>query len=159
MKQKPLKNGVVAKASSTRDVESDTERLTNADEALFAFQEQHPKLTLNAEGGTQAQIILALQVRENELISLLIGAELRFATYREKLEGLSEDVISETIARNPSHAKLQDNLNQYEIDKAELLGKYDETHPEVTAIDKKIAETKARLAKEEKDIKKYNFFL
>ena len=47
----------------------------------------------------------------------------------------------------------QDNLNQYEIDKAELLGKYDETHPEVTAIDKKIAETKARLAKEEKDIK------
>ena len=129
------------------------ERLTNADEALFAFQEQHPKLTLNAEGGTQAQIILALQVRENELISLLIGAELRFAIYREKLEGLSEDVISETIARNPSHAKLQDNLNQYEIDRAELLGKYDETHPEVTAIDGKIRETTARLAKEEKDIK------
>ena len=129
------------------------ERLTNADEALFAFQEQHPKLTLNAEGGTQAQIILALQVRENELINQLIGAELRRATYREELEGLSEDIISETIARNPSHAKLQDSLNQYEIDRAELLGKYDETHPEVTAIDKKIEETKARLAKEEKDIK------
>lgn len=129
------------------------ERLTNADEALFAFQERHPKLTLNAEGGTQAQVILALQVRENELINLLIGAELRRATYREELEGLSEDVISETIARNPSHAKLQDSLNQYEIDRAELLGKYDETHPEVTAIDKKIEETKARLAKEEKDIK------
>ena len=129
------------------------EHLTNADEALFAFQEQHPKLTLNAEGGTQAQIILALQVKENELINLLIGAELRLATYREELEGLSEDIISETIARNPSHSKLQDNLNQYEIDKAELLGKYDETHPEVTAIDKKIAETKTRLAKEEKDIK------
>ena len=129
------------------------ERLTNADEALFAFQERHPKLTLNAEGGTQAQVILALQVRENELINLLIGAELRRATYREELEGLSEDVISETIARNPSHAKLQDSLNQYEIDRAELLGKYDETHPEVTAIDKKIEETKTRLAKEEKDIK------
>ena len=129
------------------------ERLTNADEALFAFQERHPKLTLNAEGGTQAQVILALQVRENELINLLIGAELRRATYREELEGLSEDIISETIARNPSHAKLQDSLNQYEIDRAELLGKYDETHPEVTAIDKKIEETKARLAKEEKDIK------
>ena len=129
------------------------ERLTNADEALFAFQEQHPKLTLNAEGGTQAQIILALQVKENELINLLVGAELRLATYREELEGLSENIISETIARNPSHSKLQDNLNQYEIDKAELLGKYDITHPEVTAIDKKIAETEARLAKEEKDIK------
>ncbi len=129
------------------------ENLTNAEKELFAFQEEHPKLTLNAEGGTQAQVILALQVRENELINLLIGAELRLATYREEVEGLSEDLISETIARNPSHSKLQDNLNQYEIDKAELLGKYDETHPEVTAIDKKIEETKARLAKEEKDIK------
>ena len=129
------------------------ERLENADEALFAFQERHPKLTLNAEGGTQAQVILALQVRENELINLLIGAELRRTTYREELEGLSEDVVSETIARNPSHAKLQDSLNQYEIDRAELLGKYDETHPEVTAIDKKIEETKTRLAKEEKDVK------
>ena len=129
------------------------ESLTNAEKALFAFQEQHPKLTLNAEGGTQAQVILALQVQENELINLLIGAELREATYRERLESLSEELISETIARNPSHARLQDNLNQYEIDKAELLGKYDETHPEVTAIDKKIEETEARLAKEEKDIK------
>ncbi|MCY4552470.1 MAG: AAA family ATPase [Candidatus Poribacteria bacterium] len=129
------------------------ERLTNADEALFAFQEKHPKLTLNAEGGTQAQVILALQVKENELINLLIGAELRLATYSEELEGLSEDLISETIARNPSHSKLQDNLNQYEIDRAELLGKYDAPHPEVTAIDKKIEETKGRLAKEEKDIK------
>ena len=129
------------------------ESLTNAEKALFAFQEQHPKLTLNAEGGTQAQVILALQVQENELINLLIGAELREATYRERLESLSEELISETIARNPSHARLQDNLNQYEIDKAELLGKYDETHPEVTAIDKKIEETEARLAKEEKNIK------
>ncbi|MCY3742315.1 MAG: AAA family ATPase [Candidatus Poribacteria bacterium] len=127
--------------------------LANAEKELFAFQEKHPKLTLNAEGGTQAQIILALQVRENELINQLVGAELRRATYREELEGLSEELISETIARNPSHSKLQDNLNQYEIDKAELLGKYDETHPEVTAIDKKIAETEARLAKEEKEIK------
>ena len=129
------------------------ENLTNADTALFAFQEQHPELTLNAEGGTQAQVILALQVQENELINLLIGTELRLATYREKLEGLSEELISETIARNPSHSKLQDNLNQYEIDRAELLGKYDETHPEVVAKDKQIAETKARLENEEKDIK------
>ena len=129
------------------------ENLTNAEKELFAFQEKHPKLTLNAEGGTQAQIILSLQVTENELINQLVGAELRHATYLEELEGVSEELISETIARNPSHSKLQDNLNQYEIDKAELLGKYDETHPEVTAIDKKIAETAARLAKEEKDIK------
>jgi tyrosine-protein kinase Etk/Wzc len=128
-------------------------RLTNADEALFAFQEKHPKLTLNAEGGTQAQIILQLQAQENEVINLLVGTELRLTTYRQKLEGLSEDITSETIARNPSHAKLQDSLNEYEIEKAELLGKYDETHPEVSAIDKKIAETKTRLANEEKEIR------
>ena len=128
-------------------------RLTNADEALFAFQEKHPKLTLNAEGGTQAQIILQLQAQENEVINLLVGAELRLTTYRQKLEGLSEDITSETIARNPSHAKLQDSLNEYEIERAELLGKYDETHPEVSAIDKKISETKTRLANEEKEIR------
>ena len=127
--------------------------LTKADEAFFKFQQEYPEITLNAEGATQAQIILALQVKENELIDLLAGAELRLATYQAELEKLSEEVISETIARNPSYSKLQDNLNEYEIERAELLGKYDETHPEVTAKDKKIKETAARLAKEEKDIK------
>ena len=129
------------------------ENLTTAEEELFAFQHEHPEITLNAEGGTHAQIILALQVREHELINLLAGAELKLATYQAELEKLSEDVISETIAQNPSHSRLRDNLNQYEIDRAALLGKYDETHPEVTAIDEQIRETKARLAKEEKEIK------
>ena len=129
------------------------ETLTTAEKDLFDFQEAHPEITLNAEGGTQAQVILALQVKENELIDLLVGAELRRDAYQEELEKLAEEVVSETVARNPSHSKLQDSLNQYEIDRAELLGKYDETHPEVTAIDKKIAETAARLANEEKEIK------
>ncbi len=129
------------------------ESLTDAEKALFAFQEQHPKLTLNAEGGTQAQIILALQVKENELINLLVGAELQLATYQAELDELSEDVVSETVARNPSYSKLQDSLNQSEIDRAELLGKYDETHPEVVAKEKLIEETKARLDTVEKDVK------
>ena len=129
------------------------ENLTNAEDELFAFQQEYPEITLNAEGGTQAQIILALQVRENELINLLAGAELRLASYQEELEKLSEDVISETTAQNPSHSKLRDSLNQYEIDRAALLGKYDETHPEVTSVDEQIRETKARLTKEEEKIK------
>jgi capsular exopolysaccharide synthesis family protein len=128
------------------------ENLTNAEEELFTFQKKHPELTLNAEGGIQAQIILALQVREHELINLLAGAELKLATYQEELAELAEDVISETIAQNPSHAKLRDSLNQYEIERAAFLGKYDATHPEVTAVDEQIKETKARLAKEEKSI-------
>ena len=127
--------------------------LTKAEEALFKFQQEYPEITLNAEGGTQAQIILALQVKENELIDLLVSAEFRLGTYQVELENLSEDLVSETIGRNPSHSKLQDSLHQYEIDRAELLGKYDETHPEVTAIDQKIRETRTRLDKEEKDIK------
>ena len=129
------------------------ESLTTAEEALFKFQQEYPEITLNAEGGTQAQIILALQVKENELIDLLISAEFRLGTYQAELEKLSENIVSETIARNPSHSKLQDSLNQYEIDRAELLGKYDETHPEVTAIDQKIRETRIRLDTEEKEIK------
>ena len=128
------------------------ENLTNAVEELFAFQHEHPEITLNAEGGTQAQIILALQVREHELINLLAGAELKLASYQAELEKLSEDLISETIAQNPSHSRLRDSLHQYEIDRAALLGKYDETHPEVTSVDEQIKETRARLDKEEKQI-------
>ena len=127
--------------------------LTKADEAFFKFQEEYPEITLNAEGGTQAQIILALQIKENEIIDLLVSAEFRLGTYQAELENLSQNVVSETIARNPSHSKLQDSLNQYEIDRAELVGKYNETHPEVTAIDGKIRETKTRLDKEEKELK------
>ena len=129
------------------------ESLITAEEAFFQFQQEYPEITLNAEGGTQAQIILALQVKENELIDLLISAEFRLGTYQAELEELSENIVSETIARNPSHSKLQDSLHQYEIDRAELLGKYDETHPEVTAIDEKIRETRTRLDTEEKEIK------
>jgi capsular exopolysaccharide synthesis family protein len=142
--EKPLPQAML---NQTRD------SLTQADEAFFKFQQEYPEITLNAEGGTQAQIILALQVKENELITLLVSAEFRLGTYQAELENLSQNVVSETIARNPSHSKLQDSLNQYEIDRAELLGKYDETHPEVTAIDGKIRETRTRLGKEEKQIK------
>ncbi len=128
------------------------ENLTQAEDELFAFQKKHPEITLNAEGGTHTQIILALQVKEHELINLLVGAELQLSTYQAELAELSENIISETIGQNPSHAKLRDSLNQYEIDRAALLGKYDETHPEVTSVDEQIRETKERLAKEEKNI-------
>ena len=142
--EKPLPQAML---NQTRD------SLTQADEAFFKFQQEYPEITLNAEGGTQAQIILALQVKESEIIDLLVSAEFRLGTYQAELENLSQNVVSETIGRNPSHSKLQDSLNQYEIDRAELLGKYDETHPEVTAIDGKIRETRTRLGKEEKQIK------
>ena len=142
--EKPLPQAML---NQTRD------SLTKADEAFFKFQQEYPEITLNAEGGTQAQIILALQVKESEIIDLLVSAEFRLGTYQAELENLSQNVVSETIGRNPSHSKLQDSLNQYEIDRAELLGKYDETHPEVTAIDGKIRETRTRLGKEEKQIK------
>lgn len=142
--EKPLPQTML---NQTRD------SLTKAEDEFFKFQQEYPEITLNAEGGTQAQIILALQVKENELIDLLISAEFRLGTYQAELEGLSEHVVAETIARNPSHSKLQDSLHLYEIQRAELLGKYDETHPEVTAIDEKIRETKTRLDQEEREIK------
>ena len=79
------------------------ENLTKAEDALFAFQHEHPEITLNAEGGTQAQIILALQVQENELINLLAGAELKLTTYQAELAELSKDVISETTGQKTLH--------------------------------------------------------
>ena len=134
-------------------LEQTRQSLTAAEEAFFQFQQEHPEVTLNAIGATEAQIILALQVKENELIDLLVSAEFRLGTYQTELAGLSEKVISETVAQNPTYSKLQDSLHEFEIERAALLGKYDPTHPEVSGVDEKIRETKARLENEERQIR------
>lgn len=129
------------------------QNLKTAEEELFNFQRDYPEITLNAEGGTQAQLILALQLKENELIGLLSGAALQREEYAAELAKIEENLVSETVATNPSYSKLRDNLHEYEIERQGMTGKYDETHPDVVALDKKIAETKARLAEEESQIK------
>ena len=130
------------------------EKRKEAEKALFEFQEKTPKLTLNTEGGTQAQLILALQLSENELVRQLIGAELRLATFEDEIENVDEEIISETISRNPSYAKLEDDLNGYEIERKALIGKYGNVkHPEISSLDEKISETKKLLEGEDKEIK------
>ena len=130
-----------------------TQKLKTSEKELFDFQKDNSELTLNAEGGTQAQLVLALQLSENELASQLIGAELKHDSYKEDLKDVEEELISETVARNPSYSKLEDNLNEYEIEKKALIGRYGKTHPEITSLDEKIKETKARLKDTEKEIK------
>ena len=49
------------------------EKLKTSEKELFDFQLSNPELTLNAEGGTQAQIIVSLQMSENEVASQLIA--------------------------------------------------------------------------------------
>lgn len=130
------------------------QKLETSERQLFDFQQENPELTLNAEGGTQAQLVLALQLSENELTSQLIGNELRLASYEEDIKEVEEELISETVARNPSYSKLQDDLNEYEIERKALIGKYgDVKHAEITSLDEKINETKARLKNEEKEVK------
>jgi succinoglycan biosynthesis transport protein ExoP len=130
-----------------------TQKLKTSEKELFDFQKDNSELTLNAEGGTQAQLVLALQLSENELASQLIGAELKHDSYKEDLKDVEEELISETVARNPSYSKLEDNLNEYEIEKKALIGRYGKTHPEITSVDEKIKETEARLKDTEKEIK------
>ena len=130
-----------------------TQKLKTSEKELFDFQKDNSELTLNAEGGTQAQLVLALQLSENELASQLIGAELKHDSYKEDLKDVEEELISETVARNPSYSKLEDNLNEYEIEKKALIGRYGKTHPEITSLDEKRKETKARLKDTEKEIK------
>ena len=130
-----------------------TQKLKTSEKELFDFQKDNSELTLNAESGTQAQLVLALQLSENELASQLIGAELKHDSYKEDLKDVEEELISETVARNPSYSKLEDNLNEYEIEKKALIGRYGKTHPEITSLDEKIKETKARLKDTEKEIK------
>ena len=129
------------------------QNLKTAEEELFNFQRDYPEISLDAAGGTQAQLILALQLKENELIGLLSGAALQREEYAAELAKIEENLVSETVATNPSYSKLRDNLHEYEIERQGMTGKYDETHPDVVALDKKIAETQARLAEEEREIK------
>ncbi len=130
------------------------EKRKAAEKALFEFQEKTPELTLNSEGGIQAQIILALQLSENELFRQTIGTELRLASYQDEIENIDEELISETISKNPSYSKLQDDLNGYEIERKALIGKYgDVKHPDISSLDEKINETKKLLEGEEQEIK------
>lgn len=127
--------------------------LEAAEKNLFDFQQKNPELTLNTEGGTQAQLIIALQLNENTLASQLVDAELRLIAYNDELNKVEENLISETKSRNPTYIKLHDSLNDYEIEKKALIGKYgDVAHPEITSINEKIKETETRLKEEEKDI-------
>ena len=128
--------------------------LKTAEENLSQFQKRNPEVTLNADGSIQAQRILALQLSENELVSQLVGAKLKIDVYKKDLENIEKDLISETVTKNPSYSKLKDSLNEDEIERKALIGKYGDTnHPEITALDEKIKETRARLDDEEKDIK------
>ncbi len=143
--EKPLPQTMLNEAKQQLDV---------AEKGLFEFQKSHPEITINVEGGTQAQLILSLQLKENEITSHLIGAELRLEAYRDELADVEEQLISESTTKNPSYSKLQDDLNEFEIERKALIGKYgDVKHPEITAFDEKISETKERLKNEEREIK------
>lgn len=130
------------------------QNLEDSELKLFNFQQDNPELTLNAEGGIQAQLVLALQLSENELTNRLIGAELQLGSFQEELDKIEKELISETVAKNPSYSKLEENLKDYEIEKKALIGKYgDVDHPEITSLAEKIKETQAQLDTTEKDIK------
>ena len=143
--EKPLPQSLLIEAK---------QQLGEVENALFEFQKSHPEITINAEGGTQAQLILASQLSENELVSRLIGAELRLKAYQEELANVEEILISESVTKNPSYSKLQDDLNEYKIERRALIGKYGNVkHPEITVVDEKISEAEERLKNEDKEIK------
>lgn len=130
------------------------EKRKAAEKVLFEFQQKTPELILNSEGGTQGQLILALQMSENELVRQLIGAELRLAAFQDEIGTVEKDLISETISKNPSYARLEDDLNTYEIERKALIGKYGNVkHPDISSLDEKISETKKLLEGEDQETK------
>lgn len=129
------------------------EQLDAAEKELFDFQRRNPEITINAEGGTQAQLIITLQMSESELTSQLIGAKLNLNAFKDELKDIEENLISETITKNPSYTKLRDELNKAKIERNALIGKYGNVaHPEITSHDERIREINDLLKTEEKDI-------
>lgn len=130
------------------------EKRKAAEKVLFEFQEKTPELIMNSEGGTQTQLILALQLSENEIVRQLIGAELSLAAFQDEIESVDKDLISETISKNPSYSRLEDDLNKYEVERKALIGKYGKVkHPDISSFDEKISETKKLLESEDQEIK------
>ena len=143
--EKPLPQTMLTEAKQQLDV---------AEKELFEFQRTNPEITINAEGGTQAQLILTMQMSENELTNQLVGAELNLKVFKEELNDVEENLISETITKNPSYTKLNDDLNKAKIERNALIGKYGNVpHPDITSQDEKIREIKELLKTEEKEIK------
>ncbi len=126
--------------------------LEDAEKNLKRLQEEYGWLTAQTEKTRVEQHLSELiRLRVNTMIELRV-LEQKLHSLRTQLEGggafdiySSSQAIPE-LSSNPTLRSIQEQINGYEIQKSELLGRYTENHPSVRRLDSVIEYLKKQIA-------------
>ncbi|MBN1150812.1 polysaccharide biosynthesis tyrosine autokinase [candidate division WOR-3 bacterium] len=128
--------------------------LENAERKLKNLQEKYGWLTAQTEKTrVEQQLSELIKMRVNTMVEVRVLEE-KISTLKRQLEGegaISLYGQSQTIPElslNPTLRSIQEQINNYEIQKSELLGKYTENHPSVRHLDSVIEYLKRQIASE-----------
>ncbi len=118
-----------------------TTSLEEAEKDLRSIQEKYGWLSAYSEEVRVQQQIGNLATSRVDAMVKVRTLEERKRVLKEQLEGYgafniySEAQFKPELSSNPSLNAIQTEVNQYEIERAELLGKYTENHPRIKEID------------------------
>ncbi|MBN2363243.1 polysaccharide biosynthesis tyrosine autokinase [candidate division WOR-3 bacterium] len=128
--------------------------LENAEKNLKKLQEEYGWLTAQTEKvRVEQQLSELIKARVNTMIEVRV-LEQKISALRSQLEGngafslYGESQAIPELSSNPTLRSIQDQINNYEIQKSELLGKYTENHPSVRHLDSVIEYLKRQIAAE-----------
>ncbi len=128
--------------------------LKSAEDSLRAFKERSGIFLLDESAKTLIERLSALQSELAKAETEKQEAEHRLASLRAQLGEkkatfgeYKQTASSPEVSSNPLVRSLKEKLTSLEIQKAMLLEKYTELHPEVVAVNREIAKTKEELNK------------
>lgn len=118
-----------------------TTSLEEAEKELRSIQEKYGWLSAYSEEVRVQQHIAGLATSRVDAMVEVRTLEERKRILKVQLDGYgafnvySEAQFEPELSSNPSLNAIQTQINQYEIERAELLGKYTENHPRIKEID------------------------
>lgn len=127
--------------------------LDDADKKLLSFRESHRVVQLTADQEAQAKEYVDLQSKVRELESNLTTTKAQIADMRGRLEREPIDLTEESTKENPRLAKLQDKLDDLQLQREDLLREYKPTARVVRDLDAQIESLTQRLNAEPKELK------
>jgi uncharacterized protein involved in exopolysaccharide biosynthesis len=125
--------------------------LLKAETALKEFQEREKVLDAEKELGSTMGSLATFETSVRTTESAIREANERIRMLQAQLKEQRENVqAGRSLTTNPMHGKIRDRLVQLELERENLLQRYNPTDRMVMDKEKEITELKARLAKEEK---------
>lgn len=120
-------------------LESTQKRLSELEDQLLAYREEHELLMPEAQGKSLLERYAELEGKMAEAELRQQEAEISLNEINQKLEETDKEIISsESISKNPEINSIQSNLTSLYTELEGLRTKYTEKHPEVKAVQAKI---------------------